>query len=175
MNFPSTTETLLSRKTRKSYVLVRADHATFSPNAAKQIFSICSQAEVYKLFEALFKGRPYSEKDAEFFLNHVREGWKTKTSFHWMVFAEDEIVGTVGIKSIDGEIGYWQSNQHPGVMSIAVKKICDFAKTAGLPSLWAYVRRDNTASIRVLEKAGFELDEGLTSKREDALGYRKPL
>jgi RimJ/RimL family protein N-acetyltransferase len=175
MNFPSNTETLLSHKTGKEYALVLADQVTFGPNAAKQIASICSQAEVYKIFEALFKGRPYAEKDAEFFINHVQAGWKNRTNFHWMVFDDEEIVGTVGIKSVDGEIGYWQSNRHPGVMSFAVKKLCDFAKAAGMPSLWAYVRRDNIASIRVLERAGFELDEALTAKREDALGYRKLL
>lgn len=175
MEFPSTTETLFSDKTKKNYALIRADQAKFSSGATKQIASICSQAEVYKLFEALFKGRPYAEKDAEFFINHVQGGWKNKTNFHWMVFSDEEIVGTVGIKSIDGEIGYWQSNLHPGVMSLAVKKLCDFAKIAGLSSLWAYVRRDNLASIRVLERAGFELDEDLTSKREDAIGYRKLL
>jgi RimJ/RimL family protein N-acetyltransferase len=154
MNFPSNTETLLSHKTRKKYTLVRVDQVTFGPNAAKKIASICSQAEIYKLLEAMFKGRLYAEKDAEFFLNHVLAGWKSKINLQWMILDEGEIVGTVGIKSIDGEVGYWQSNQHPSVMPLAVKKLCDFAKDAGLPSLWAYVRRDNIASICVLERAG---------------------
>lgn len=175
MNFETQSERIQSSKSNRSYDLIRADQAIFSAAAAKQIASICSQPEVYKLFEPVFKGRPYGEKDAEFFIGHIQDGWKNGTNFHWIIFFKEEIVGTVGIKSIDGEIGYWQSNLHPGVMSLALTKICAFAETAGMPAFWAFVKRDNEASIRVLEKAGFKLDEDLSSKRNDAFGFRKLL
>lgn len=94
-----------------------------------------------------------------------------KNRFDWLVQHEGKIVGTVGIKSLDGEIGYWQSNKHPGVMSTVVEKICILAKDAGFSMLWAHVDKSNTASIRVLEKSGFTKQDNPVKPSQDLLYY----
>lgn len=169
-NFSRDPVALRSPKTQKNYSLVRADCVPLGPESATQIARVCDQPEIYQnLFESVLKGRRYSEADAKFFLNHLLEGWNNKDHFDWLILHDEIIVGTVGIKSLNGEIGYWQSNEHPGAMSLAVEAVCASAKLAGFESLWAHVTKSNAPSIRVLEKAGFTLDH---SDRDDAHRYR---
>jgi RimJ/RimL family protein N-acetyltransferase len=169
-NFSRDPVVLRSARTHKDYALTRADCVPLGSESAAQIARVCDQPEVYQnLFEPLLKGRCYGEADASFFLNYLAEGWKDKNHFDWLILHDGVIVGTIGIKSLDGEIGYWQSNEHPGVMALAVKALCASAKLAGFASLWAHVKTSNIPSIRVLEKAGFTLDR---SEREGAHRYR---
>lgn len=165
--------TIQSRKTDKTYFFAPADNILLGAAAICQIAKICDEPEIYdNVFAAIFKGKRYSEDNARTFAKLILEGWTTRSRFDWLILYKEEIVGTVGIKSLDGEIGYWQSNQHPGVMTSAVRLLCVMAKEAGVPSLWAYVKKTNNPSIKVLEGAGFKLDEDLTAKREDTFGYR---
>lgn len=161
-----------SRKTGKSYAFVCAGGVQLGETAIRQIAKVCDEPEIYEnVFAAIFKGKRYSEENARTFTKLVSEGWN-RNRFDWLILSDGAVVGTVGIKSLDGEIGYWQSNQHPGVMTIAVQTLSVLAKDAGFSSLWAYVRKSNVPSVKVLEGAGFKLDKELTERREDAYGYR---
>ncbi len=161
-----------SRKTGKSYAFVCADGVQLGEAAVTEIAKVCDEPEIYdNVFAAIFKGKRYSEDNARTFTKLVSEGWN-RNRFDWLILSEGAVVGTVGIKSLDGEIGYWQSNMHPGVMTKAVQTLCALARDAGFPSLWAYVKKSNPPSIKVLEGAGFKLDKDLTEKREDVYGYR---
>lgn len=57
-------------------------------------------------------------------------------------------------------IGYWvgSSYTHGGVATAAVALACDYARRIGIHRLEATVLSDNRASIRVLEKCGFEYE-----------------
>ena len=54
------------------------------------------------------------------------------------------------------EVGYWMSNGNPGVMTNAVRAICDIAKTAGYKSLYGLTVLNNEKSQKVLINAEFE-------------------
>jgi RimJ/RimL family protein N-acetyltransferase len=171
--FPKDTTQIKSRKTGKIYSFARADKISLEENAVRQIAKVCDEPEIYdNVFAEIFKGKRYSEDNARTFTRLVSEGWIKENRFDWLILHEGEIVGTIGIKSLEGEIGYWQSRQHPGVMTLVTRTLCSQAKEAGFPSLWAFVKRTNPASIKVLEGAGFKLDANLTAQREDTYGYR---
>jgi RimJ/RimL family protein N-acetyltransferase len=172
-NFPSSSTEIRSKKTGKPYTFSRADQVDLSEESVAQVARVCDETEIYdNVFSAIFKGKRYSSDNARTFTKLVSGGWQSGGRFDWLILHAGEIVGTIGIKSLEGEIGYWQSNKHPGVMTLALRSLCGQARDAGMPSLWAYVKKTNAPSIRVLEGAGFELDPDLTAKREDAFGYR---
>jgi RimJ/RimL family protein N-acetyltransferase len=172
-NFTKRSIEIQSRKTGKAYAFVRADDVALGEAAISQITKVCDEPEIYdNVFSAIFKGKRYSEDNARTFIKLVSEGWVNSSRFDWLILHDGAIVGTIGIKSLEGEIGYWQSNKHPGVMTLAAKTLCSQAREAGFTSLWAYAKKTNIASIQVLEGAGFKLDGDLTAKREDAYGYR---
>lgn len=78
--------------------------------------------------------------------------------------------GGIGLEKIEGhkaEIGYWLAEKYwgKGVMTAAVEVVTKYSfEKLGLRRIYARVFHFNKASIRVLEKAGFE-KEGLL-KRE---------
>jgi RimJ/RimL family protein N-acetyltransferase len=170
--FPEIAIDIRSRKTGQSYNLVCAGVAKLDESSVGQIARVCDEPEIYdNVFATIFNGKRYSEDNARTFIKLISEGWN-KSRFDWLILSEGAVVGTIGIKSLDGEIGYWQSHSHPGVMTLAVQTICNLAKTAGFPSLWAHVKKSNASSIKVLEGAGFKLNEELSAKREDVYGYQ---
>jgi ribosomal-protein-alanine N-acetyltransferase len=84
-------------------------------------------------------------------------------SYRWFIQCEDAVVGSVSLKNIShtmgyAEIGYGVAEHRQGAgmataaVSLLVKKcFCE----SPLRKLVAYVHDKNTASCRVLEKAGF--------------------
>lgn len=162
-----------SSKTGRNYSFVPGESLQFDDSVHAQIAKVCDEPEIYdNVFAAIFKGKRYSVDSAKVFTKLVSEGGLNKNRFDWLILHEGLVVGTIGIKSLDGEIGYWQSNKHPGVMTSAARQVCSLAKEAGFPSLWAYVKKTNVPSIKVLENAGFTLEKDLPAKQEDAFGYR---
>jgi RimJ/RimL family protein N-acetyltransferase len=152
---------------------VRADSVPLDEAAQAQIAKVCDEPEIYNhVFAVFLRGGRYTEAHARVFTKLIFDGWVDGNRFDWLILHDSEIVGTIGIKSPEGEIGYWQSNKHPGVMTSAAQSLCSLAKSAGFLSLWAYVKKTNAPSIKVLRGAGFELDGILTAKREDAYGFR---
>jgi len=113
---------------------------------------------------------PYTLEEAERFLRDRSEGMAAGTDLHWMLAdpASDALLGTVSLMHLHegmAEIGYWT---HPdargrGVMTEAVRMACRHAVIdtqdggLGLHRVYATVAVDNTASRRVLERAGFAL------------------
>lgn len=111
---------------------------------------------------------PYTPEMAEDFLLHRSDGMAAGTDLHWMLAdsASDALLGTVSLMHIAegmAEVGYWS---HPeargrGVMTEAVWMACRHAFIEpddgglGLHRVYATVAVDNTASRRVLERAGF--------------------
>ena len=77
-----------------------------------------------------------------------------------------EHVGNVGLHSVDwsipkAEIGYWcrRSQQGEGLMLEAVRAVASFAfETLGMRRVQAQTHELNTASCRLCERAGFELE-----------------
>ncbi|MGB0454622.1 MAG: GNAT family N-acetyltransferase [Bacteriovoracaceae bacterium] len=149
-----------SQKTEKIYTMSSIGETSFSEDTVDQITNVCDEPEVYdNVFASVFKGKRYTKDNARFFVKLLQEGLVKKDRFDWLIFYEGNVVGTIGIKSLEGEIGYWQSRHHPGVMTSALKNVCSLAKEAGFKSLWAQVDQSHIASIKVLEGAGFQFLE----------------
>ena len=107
---------------------------------------------------------PYTRRDALDYLEYVRTQ-DVRTAF--AVEHEGEAVGGIGfrpghdITRLSAEIGYWLGEPFwgRGFMTRVVKAASDAAfQEYSVVRLFAFVFSPNVASIRVLEKAGFQQD-----------------
>jgi len=154
---------VLNALTGGRYMLTRADLVEISMQRLEEISGICNETLIYdRLFRPRRQGRPYSNEEARGFLEWAREGWQTNQHFVFLVLTEDgQIAGALDIKSADlnaGEIGYWLSTHHSGVMTAALNVMTALARQAGFRRLWARPDRDNQRSIALLNRAGFVPD-----------------
>ena len=120
---------------------------------------------------------PYTKQDARFWIAHnLRLGTlKDRSEIHFAVDMNGRVIGGIGLEKIDGceaEIGYWLGETYwgQGIMASAVHLVTGYAfDELGLGKVCAYVFPSNEASMRVLRKAGYRFEGGLTShcSRED--------
>ena len=106
---------------------------------------------------------PYTEGDAASYISAMQKA-DPNTTFAYAITLEDRAVGSIGIfrqENIHGrtaELGYYLAEEYwgTGIMTEAVRRICKriFAETDIL-RIYAEPFSYNTASRRVLEKAGF--------------------
>ena len=105
---------------------------------------------------------PYTRRDAFDYLNYVRT-CEVETSF--AMEYEGEAVGGIGFKMgvdiapLSAEMGYWLSEMYwgRGLTTRAVLATVDWAfDNYKLTRIYAMAFSRNVASMRVLEKAGFE-------------------
>ena len=107
---------------------------------------------------------PYTTRDGNAFLKHIR-GQRPETAFAIAVNAE--AVGGIGfqlggdVERVSAEIGYWlgQPFWGRGIATEALVALTEYAiATHGLTRVFAVPFAWNTASCRVLEKAGYVLE-----------------
>lgn len=112
---------------------------------------------------------PYTEKDADWWINHVQDSAdKQGVSTNWAIRQSDgSLIGGIGFhdievgKSYKSEIGYWLAKPYwnKGIMTDVVKKITDYGfKEFKLIRITAHIFYFNSGSARVLEKAGYEFE-----------------
>ncbi len=105
---------------------------------------------------------PYTEKDAIKFIAYATE---PPTQNEFCIEINNEAVGNIGflrgtdVEKFNSEVGYWLSEKYwnEEIMSKALKEAitCYFQQT-DIIRLYASVYEFNTASMRVLEKVGFQ-------------------
>lgn len=112
---------------------------------------------------------PYREKDADAWIAHVGQiAAEQGQPIHWAIRQQDgKLIGVIGMDSLEvgkshrAEIGYWLARPHwgRGIMTAVVEAACRFAMLQfGLEKITAHVIEGNVASMRVLEKCGFQLE-----------------
>ena len=112
---------------------------------------------------------PYTLKDAKKWVAKAIEKTKQRKSdsVYFVIDIGGEVAGSVSfIKQYKAEIGYWLGEKYwrQGIMTEAVKLATKFGfKELKLKRIYAYVFPWNKASMRVLEKAGYNL-EGILRK-----------
>ena len=116
---------------------------------------------------------PYTEKNALEFINRSKIINRNLTGLNLGIEykATGEIIGGIGFNTINhnfkrAELGYWISKKYrnEGIMSEAVTLTVKYAfSKLKLKRVHAFVEPSNKASIKVLEKCGFE-NEGLLKK-----------
>jgi ribosomal-protein-alanine N-acetyltransferase len=107
---------------------------------------------------------PYTKNDAKEFLSIVTA---SKPSTIFAIATTSEAIGGIGltigkdVHQLTAEIGYWLSEAYwgKGIMTLAVSATTEIAfNQFGLNRVYAEPYISNTASMRVLEKAGFQLE-----------------
>ena len=107
---------------------------------------------------------PYTAADAEHWVR-LASGQTPVTNF--AIVVDEQPVGGIGlmlhedIERCSAEIGYWLGKEfwNGGLATAAVRGLSEYAFSAyGLTRIYAVPFADNRASIRVLEKAGYQLE-----------------
>lgn len=114
---------------------------------------------------------PYTEKDAEEYITAMLSADKTKT-FAFAIVTDDKVIGSIGVFRCDNihsrtaEMGYYIDEAYwgKGLGTSAVKQTCKYVfEHTDIIRIFAEPFAYNTASCRVLEKAGFQLEGILRS------------
>jgi [ribosomal protein S5]-alanine N-acetyltransferase len=107
---------------------------------------------------------PYTLENANQFIQMVQ---RQAPLVFFAIAAPDEVIGGIGITPgqdvhrLTAELGYWLAEPYwgRGIMSEAVRRFSDWAMSRfGLVRIFAEPFIHNSASSRVLEKAGFQLE-----------------
>jgi RimJ/RimL family protein N-acetyltransferase len=120
--------------------------------------------------------QPYSIADAHEFLARCREGWRTGSSTNFAIFVDglEGAAGGIGLRWDEralglAEVGYWVSAavRGRGVATTATRLASRWAFEAApdLERLQLRADKENVASNRVAEKAGFTREGVLRSSR----------
>ena len=99
---------------------------------------------------------PSRERDA--FMAHWAKIMRSGTGIVNTILVDGTVAGNVVCWEAAGEtnIGYWLGRSHWG-KGIASAALAQFLATIEARPVYAHVARHNVASIRVLEKCGFQL------------------
>ncbi len=114
---------------------------------------------------------PYTEQDGIEFISDMLSADENDT-FAFAIIVNGKVIGSIGVFRQDNihrrtaELGYYIAEEYwgKGIMTEAVKQICEyiFAKS-DIIRIYAEPFAYNTASCRVLEKAGFQYEGTLRS------------
>lgn len=114
---------------------------------------------------------PYTEQDGKEYISAMLSADENET-FAFAVTADDRVIGSISafrqgnIHKRTAELGYYIAEEYwgKGVMTEAVKQICEYVfDRSDMIRIYAEPFADNTASCRVLEKAGFRWEGTLRS------------
>lgn len=130
---------------------------------AESIAELADNPEVARRMRNLFPS-PYRVEDARWFIDHCARGDSVET--HLAIDVAGRAAGVVGlipgeageVHARTAEIGYWIGEPFwgRGIATQVVSALCRLAfENSDLLRIFATVFEGNTASCRVLEKAGF--------------------
>jgi RimJ/RimL family protein N-acetyltransferase len=106
---------------------------------------------------------PYTVADAEWFISSMLKAEKD-SQYAWAITVDDKAIGSIGVFRKDNihnrtaEMGYYIAEPWwgKGIGTIAVKEVCKFVfENTDILRIFADPFDYNTASCRILEKAGF--------------------
>jgi ribosomal-protein-alanine N-acetyltransferase len=110
---------------------------------------------------------PYARRDAR---NFIRTALQRESETSFAIVVDGEAVGSIGyvtradVERVSAEIGYWLAEPFwgRGIMTETLVAVTRYAvETHGLTRIYAVPFAGNTASCRVLEKAGYVLEARL--------------
>lgn len=107
---------------------------------------------------------PYEKRDARCWINRNLQLGRAKNrgEIQFAIDVNGNVIGGIGLEKMDGheaEIGYWLGETYwrQGIMTSALDLVTAYAfAELGLGKISAYVFPSNKASMRVLEKAGYQ-------------------
>jgi [ribosomal protein S5]-alanine N-acetyltransferase len=101
---------------------------------------------------------PYTRAHAQAFLERILE--PSHPAYYFAIALNEEVIGSVALTHVhagEADVSYWLSKQYwnKGITSCALDAVVKYGFHIGLDRINAKVISTNTASMRVLEKAGF--------------------
>lgn len=114
---------------------------------------------------------PYTEKDGEDFISAMLSADENKI-FAFAVTVDNTVIGSISVSRqgnihrLAGELGYYIAEEYwgRGITTEAVRQICEYVfSQSDMIRIYAEPFAHNTASCRVLEKAGFQYEGTLRS------------
>ena len=114
---------------------------------------------------------PYTEQDGKDYISAMLSANENET-FSFAVTADNKVIGSIGvfrqenIHKRTAELGYYIAQEYcgKGIMTEAVKQICEYVfDSSDIIRIYAEPFAHNSASCRVLEKAGFQYEGTLRS------------
>jgi RimJ/RimL family protein N-acetyltransferase len=146
--------------------VIKRDGYTLRPWESEDAASLVKHANNHRVARNLRDGfpYPYTLRDAQFWLDGITGN---REDLILAIEVNGEAAGGIGIHHMkdvyryNGEIGYWLSEYHwgKGIMTDAVGTVVEHAF---IHSRWlrifAAIFENNQASMKVLEKNGFELE-----------------
>ena len=109
---------------------------------------------------------PYTEQDATDYISSMLLADENET-FAFAITIDNKVIGSIGvyrqgnIHRQTAELGYYIAEEYwgKGIMTEAVKQICEYVfRNSDMIRIYAEPFACNTASCRVLEKAGFQYE-----------------
>ncbi len=109
---------------------------------------------------------PYTERDGLHYISEMLSADQNNT-FAFAITAEEKAIGSIGvfrqsnIHKQTAELGYYIAEEYwgRGIMTEAVRQICAYVfEKSDIIRIYAEPFAYNTASCRVLEKAGFQYE-----------------
>ena len=109
---------------------------------------------------------PYTEQDGQDFISAMLAADEDET-FAFAITVDEKVIGSIGafrqgnIHRQTAELGYYIAEEYwdKGIMTEAVKKLCDYVFShTDIIRIFAEPFAYNSASCRVLEKAGFQYE-----------------
>lgn len=109
---------------------------------------------------------PYTEQDGTDFISAMLSADQNET-FGFAITVSDKAVGSIGvfrqenIHRLTAELGYYIAEEYwgRGLMTQAVQQVCRYVfNNSNIIRIYAEPFAYNTASCRVLEKAGFQYE-----------------
>lgn len=114
---------------------------------------------------------PYTEQDGAAYISAMLAA-KEEETFAFAITVNEKVVGSIGafrqanIHRQTAEMGYYIAEEYwgKGIMTDAVKQLCTYVfNKSDIIRIYAEPFAYNTASCRVLEKAGFQYEGTLRS------------
>ena len=136
---------------------------SFKMSDVKSMAKYANNYNIYKRLRDYFPN-PYTEKEAKVWLKYVLSQ-VPETNF--AIATKDELIGSIGftilkdVNRYSAEIGYWLAEPFwgKGIASEALSQLTQFAFSKfELNRIFAGVFEGNSASIKVLEKAGYKFE-----------------
>lgn len=140
----------------------------FQAEDANVVADLCNNEKIFKNLRDFFPS-PYSLQDAHDFISHCQVH---SPPLNMAIIHKEKLSGAIGLVTQtdvytgSAEIGYWLGEPYwnRGIMTRALQLMVEYAfNTLGLRRIFTGVYEYNTASMRVLEKAGFQ-KEGISKK-----------
>ena len=114
--------------------------------------------------------RTVEPDEAAAWIDLTNQRWRDESGALWAVVADDEVVGRMGLRTINltegtAEFAYWVTKAGRGrdIAARAATAVTDWALELGLHRLEIVHSTTNPRSCRVADKAGFPLEATLRS------------